>query len=380
LADVLLIRAPPSQGRTLYRPTYPGFPQLDPLKMISVRHISKTFGGKGFGALRRRSGAVVAVQNVSFEVAPGQVVGLLGANGAGKTTTIRMITGFLPPDSGRILVAGHDTLGESEEARRAIGYLPEASPAYWEMATADYLDFRARLYSLPRRLRRAAVDSALDRCELQEVRHRRIGHLSRGFRQRVGLAAAIVHNPPVLVLDEPTSALDPRQIRQIRTLIRELAQERAVLVSSHILPEVEQTCDRVIIMARGQVRVDARPGELLDALRDTAPYIVEARSPAGSEAARAALAAVNGVVRIEATEGPQNWITWRLSAAPGAPDLREAIAAAAVDSGFIIRELRRELPTLERIFLEMIEADEGARLGAAQPAVEPKPAVEEICA
>jgi ABC-2 type transport system ATP-binding protein len=323
--------------------------------MISVRDISKSFG-------RLR-----AVWQISFDVAPGEVVGLLGANGAGKTTTIRMITGFIPPDCGRILVAGHDTLQRSEQARRSIGYLPEAAPAYGEMGTADYLDFRARLYALPRRQRRLAIDAALQRCELQEVRHRRIGQLSRGFRQRVGLAAAILHDPPVLILDEPTSALDPRQIRHIRTLIRDLAQDRAVLVSSHILPEVEQTCDRVIIMARGQIRVDARPSELLDSRRRAAPYIVEARSPLGPAACRQSLGGIPGITRVEflplaeqPSPGEPAWSRLRLWAAPGAPDLREPIATAAADAGLLIRELHRETPGLERVFLELIEAEGAA--------------------
>src|SRR5712671_529060 len=183
--------------------------------MIRVGSISKAFG------------RVQAVRRVSFEVPRGQVVGLLGANGAGKTTTIRMVTGFLPPDEGVITVEGFDTVRQSEQARRSLGYLPEAAPAYAEMAVEDYLDFRARLYSMRRAARKAGVERALGQCDLGSVRRRRVGQLSRGYRQRVGLAAAILHDPPVLVLDEPTSALDPRQIRHIRGLIRELAREKA---------------------------------------------------------------------------------------------------------------------------------------------------------
>jgi ABC-2 type transport system ATP-binding protein len=328
--------------------------------MINVRHISKAFG------------RVRAVQDVSFEVAPGQVVGLLGANGAGKTTTIRMIAGFTPPDSGFITVAGHDTLRDSEAARRSIGYLPEAAPAYGEMATQDYLDFRARLYRVPRRARRAAIAHAVERCELQDVRTRRVGQLSRGYRQRVGMAAAILHSPPVLILDEPTSALDPRQIRHIRALIRELARDRAVLVSSHILPEVEQTCDRVIIMARGQIRVDARPGDLLQSLRDASPYIAELR--AAPDECRIALSAVPGLrsVAVEPAGGPPSpWCVLRIDVSPGTPDLREAIAAAATAADIPVRELRREAPGLERVFLQLIEAEE-----TPSPAVAPPSAAE----
>jgi gliding motility-associated transport system ATP-binding protein len=309
--------------------------------MISVRAVSKSFGG------------VKAVQEASFEVSRGQVVGLLGANGAGKTTTIRMVTGFLPPDAGAVIVGGHDTMRESAAARRSVGYLPESAPAYGEMATRDYLDFRGRLYGMPRRARNDAIARVLALCDLADVARRRVGQLSRGYRQRVGLAAAILHDPPVLVLDEPTSALDPRQIRQTRQLVRDLARDRTVLVSSHILPEVEQTCDRVVIMARGRVKVDARPGDLLQSMRGKAPYIVEARGPA-----EATLRRVAGVTSVEASGERDGWSSVRVWAQPGAPDLREAIAKAAAGSDVLIRELRRELPGLERVFLELIEAED----------------------
>ncbi len=327
--------------------------------MISVRRIVKSFG------------RVRAVRGVSFDVPAGQVVGLLGANGAGKTTTLRMICGFLPPDEGRISVAGHDTLDESFEARRAIGYLPESAPAYGEMAVEDFLLFRSRLYGLERRERRGAADRAIERCDLGDVRGRRIGHLSKGYRQRVGLAAAILHSPRVLILDEPTNGLDPRQIGQARALIRELAKDRTIVVSSHILPEVEQTCDRVIIMARGLVKVDARPGELLDSLREVSPYIVEIKTPTPADAATVPgwLASVPGVA--SATPSPEasnGWSSWRLAAKPEAGDLRETIAAAAAARGLLLRELRREAPTLERIFLQLIDAEDDHPYGQAPTA------------
>ena len=322
--------------------------------MISVRAVSKAFGG------------VEAVRGVSFEVARGEVVGLLGANGAGKTTTIRMITGFLPPDSGAIAVGGHDTMEASLAARKCVGYLPEAAPAYGEMATEDFLEFRGRLYGMTRAARRAAIERAVGLCELEEVRRRRVGQLSRGFRQRVGLAGAILHDPPVLVLDEPTSALDPKQIRQTRSLVRELARppfEKAVLVSSHILPEVERTCDRVVIMARGQVRADARPGALLEQARGEAPYVVEVKGSGEPVQWVAALRAVPGVATVqrdgrgaEAT-GAGNWAVFRVTAEPGRGDLREAIAQAASRAGLVVRELRREAPSLESLFLDMIEVE-----------------------
>lgn len=317
--------------------------------MIHVRAVSKSFG------------RVRAVSGVSFEVARGQVVGLLGANGAGKTTTIRMVTGFLPPDQGSITVQGHDTVRASEAARRCLGYLPESAPAYGEMAVEDYLDYRARLYAMPRAKRRAAVDRAVGQCELAEVRRRRVGQLSRGFRQRVGLAAAILHDPQVVVLDEPTSALDPKQIRQARSLIRSLAADKAVLVSSHILPEVEQTCDRVVIMAGGAVRVDARPGDLLASLRESSPYVVEVG--AAPERVEKTLRAVGGVDRVETSVADQRWTRARVVAKAGSGDLRDAIAAALSRDALPVRELTRETPSLERVFLRLIESD--ATAGAA---------------
>lgn len=328
--------------------------------MISVRGVVKSFG------------RVRAVSGVSFEVGGGQVVGLLGANGAGKTTTIRMITGYLPPDEGSVAVAGHDTVNDSLGARRSVGYLPESAPVYGEMSVDGFLHFRGRLYGLARPKRREAVDRVLERCDLREVRRRRVGHLSKGFRQRVGLAAAMLHDPPVLVLDEPTNGLDPRQIGQARRLIRELAEDRTVLVSSHILPEVEQTCDRVIIMARGRVRVDAEPSELLDSLREAAPYVVEA----SGEGVDAAMSAVPGVARVEPMEvGANRWVSYRLHAAPSAGDLREAIARTAQQRGVLIRELRRETPGLERVFLQLIDTDEQERTeGHHLPGQAPPPA------
>ncbi|MFM9996317.1 MAG: ABC transporter ATP-binding protein [Phycisphaerales bacterium] len=332
--------------------------------MISVRQVVKSFG------------RVRAVSGVSFEVPSGQVVGLLGANGAGKTTTLRMITGFLPPDQGRISVAGHDTLDESLEARRSLGYLPESAPAYGEMGVEDFLDFRGRLYGMTRGPRRHAVESAMERCDLIGVRRRRVGHLSKGFRQRVGLAAAILHAPKVLILDEPTNGLDPRQIGHARDLIRDLARNCTVVVSSHILPEVEQTCDRLIIMARGVVRVDAKPRELLDALREVSPYIVDVKTPTPADAAAvgAFLSGVHGVASARpATEAATEagWSAWRVTARADAPDLRESIASAAAARGVLIRELRREAPTLERIFLRFIDAEDEFRMPGTRPATPP---------
>jgi ABC-2 type transport system ATP-binding protein len=328
--------------------------------MIVLRDLSKSFG------------PVNAVRGVSLQIGRAEVVGLLGANGAGKTTTIRMITGFLPPDAGSVHVGAHDMVEDSRAARRQIGYLPEAAPAYSEMAVSDFLHFRGRLYGLGHRERTAAVGRSLARCWLQDVSHRRIGHLSKGFRQRVGLAAALLHDPRVVVLDEPTNGLDPTQIRQMRTLIRELGADRTVLVSSHILPEVERTCDRVVIMSRGRIAADARPADLLQALLSASDYVVELRpGPGGVSAAATALGRIEGVAKVtpQAAENA-GWASLAITPAPGAPDLREALAATAAAGSLAVRELRRETPSLERVFMELIESDNagGLSLTAGAPA------------
>jgi ABC-2 type transport system ATP-binding protein len=214
--------------------------------------------------LGKRYGELAAVSDVSFRADRGEVVGFLGPNGAGKTTTMRMVTGFLPPSSGRVRVAGFDLLESPRAARRAIGYLPEQPPLYPEMRVADYVRFVASIKDVPAKERPAKVERALAACALLEVRNRVIGRLSKGFRQRVGLAQAIVHDPAVLVLDEPTAGLDPLQIVEIRNLIRSLADEggRTIVLSTHILPEVEAICRRVILISGGRIRVDGPLAEI----------------------------------------------------------------------------------------------------------------------
>jgi ABC-2 type transport system ATP-binding protein len=218
--------------------------------------------------LSKRYGDIVAVDEVSFNVGKGEVVGFLGPNGAGKTTSMRMLTGFLPPTEGTAVIAGHDIFEDPIAARRSVGYLPESPPLYPEMTVVSFLDYVARIKDVPRAGRRAAVDRALERCALVEVRKRVIGTLSKGFKQRVGLAQAIVHDPPVLILDEPTIGLDPLQVREIRSLIAELAgpamgeQQRTVVLSTHILAEVEAICRRVILISEGRKAVDAPLADL----------------------------------------------------------------------------------------------------------------------
>ena len=212
--------------------------------------------------LSKRYGATLAVDDISFAVGRGEIVGLLGPNGAGKTTTMRILTTFLAPTSGRAALAGHDVLDEPLEVRRRVGYLPENVPLYHEMRVREYVTFRAKLKDVPRSKRRAAVDGVLARCQLTDVEHRVLGHLSKGYRQRVGLAEAMVHDPDILILDEPTAGLDPIQVREVRALIRELGDRHTILLSTHIMQEVEAVCSRVIIIARGRIALDdlARTG------------------------------------------------------------------------------------------------------------------------
>jgi len=322
--------------------------------MIEAREVSKWFGRVG------------AVRGVSFLARKGLVTGLLGPNGAGKTTLIRIITGYLSPSAGTVLVSGRDTLEHADAARRAIGYLPEAAPLYPEMSVEGYLRYRAGLYGLRGRACFDAINHAIDRCWLPAMRSRRIAALSKGYRQRVGLAAALLHQPTILVLDEPTSGLDPTQIREMRALVRELAHERTVLLSSHILPEVEQTCDAVLIVARGRKLADGTPADLLAPLRDAAPYVVEFAPGTDAEASRRALGPVPGVASIDADPAAAAGPRWRLTPAAGTEDLREPIARAAVAAGLLVVELSRSTPTLEHLFVRVIaEADDSAPAAAA---------------
>lgn len=331
--------------------------------MVEAENIRKTFG------------RIQAVRGISFTIGAGEIVGLLGPNGAGKTTSIRMITGFLPPDAGRVRVAGHDTIESSLGARRAIGYLPEAAPLYPEMPVTSYLHFRGRLFGLAGRARRDAVERAVERCWLREVRQRRIGTLSKGYRQRVGLAAALVHEPPVLVLDEPTTGLDPAQVRETRALVRELGARRTLIFSSHVLSEVEAVCDRVIIIARGRLLADGAPRALVAAAGSGA-CIVQCRATPGGSDAGAAWASIPGASaysRLEAEESG-GWMTWRLEPTGPDTDLREPVARAAAQAGLLVRELRRETPTLEQVFVRIVEQASDAELPGATPPAGARPA------
>src|SRR5687768_6381464 len=280
----------------------------------------------------------MAVDRVTFEVAKGQVVGFLGPNGAGKSTTMRMLTCYIPPTSGTATVNGHDIFHDSEEVRENLGYLPENVPLYTEMRVDEYLDFRGRLRRMDRARRKQRIDYVLERCWLKDVRRRIIGHLSKGFRQRVGLADALLHDPPVLILDEPTVGLDPTQIRETRKLIRELGGKHTVVLSTHILPEVEAVCDRAIVIARGRIVAQGTPEELRSSRRMTARVLVECRGPAKD--VENALSRVSGVGKVEMLNGDRGGdeksgehVTAALRPKEGY-DIREEVARTVIQNGW----------------------------------------------
>ncbi|RMF85400.1 MAG: ATP-binding cassette domain-containing protein [Nitrospirae bacterium] len=297
-------------------------------------------------ALTKRYGATEAVRGVSFHVHPGEILGFLGPNGAGKTTTLRIITGFLPATEGAVSVGGVDIFESPTEAKRQIGYLPENPPLYTELTVQEQLAFVARLRGLPRRRRRGAVDEALERAGLTEVRRRLIANLSKGYRQRVGLGQALVGSPPVLVLDEPTVGLDPKQIIEIRELIRALAGDHTVILSSHILPEVRATCERVVIIHRGRVVATDTFDTLAARLRDTFKVRVAVARPA-PEVERA-LGAVPDVVAVS-PDGDGAWVV----ETPAEVDRREQIAEAVVSGGFGLLALEPQSLSLEEVFLQL---------------------------
>ena len=297
-------------------------------------------------------GPTVAVDGISFAVERGEIVGFLGPNGAGKTTTMRILAGFLPATSGHASVAGHDVFRESLDVRRSIGYMPEGVPLYPEMRVAEYLAYRARIKNVPRAARKTRVAEVMERCGVTEVRRKLIAGLSKGYRQRVGLAEALVHDPPVLILDEPTIGLDPNQIRQVRRFIRELGDGHTVLLSTHILPEVEMTCDRVIIIHNGRLVFQDRLENITG--HDGTAVILEVRAPAAD--ALNALRKIPGVRNMESEQAGE-FVRLRLLADSGA-DIREQVFQLVAQNGWMLRELRGERPALEEIFVRLTTKEE----------------------
>ncbi len=304
--------------------------------------------------LTKSYGQVLAVDHVSFEVSKGQIVGFLGPNGAGKSTTLRMLTCYLPPTSGGATINGFDIFHQSEEVRQSLGYLPENVPLYSEMKVQEYLDFRGRLRKMDRAARKQRIDYVIDRCWLREVRTRVIGHLSKGFRQRVGLADSLLHNPAVLILDEPTVGLDPAQIRETRKLIKDLGGDHTLLLSTHILPEVEAVCDRAIVIAGGRIVAQGSPDELRASRRMTARVLVECRGPARE--VESALSRVSGVSKVEILDGDAHADRHYVTAAVRpreSQDVREEIARTVIQHGWPLREIRLEHATLEEFFVQV---------------------------
>jgi ABC-2 type transport system ATP-binding protein len=297
--------------------------------------------------LTKQYGPVLAVDRVTFDVRPGELVGFLGQNGAGKTTTMRILTTYMPASSGYAQVAGYDVMYQSMDVRKSLGYLPESVPLYPEMRVEEYLQYRAKLKQVARTDRTRRIDYCLDRCRIREVRKRLLGTLSKGYRQRVGLADALLADPPVLILDEPLTGLDPIQQEETLGAIRGLGGQHTVLFSSHHLPDVEKVCDRVIIIDRGRIRFDDK----LTAISSKAPVlVVEVRGPQKEVADF--LSRQRGVSDVKPTASDDGAVTFDVRTAHG-HDLREELAKALVQKGWGVRRLEQRREKLEDVFLKV---------------------------
>ena len=310
--------------------------------MIEVQHLTKRYG------------PVTAVDDVSFRAERGEILGFLGPNGAGKTTTMRVLTGYMPPTDGKALVAGYDVLEQPIEAKRRTGYLPETPPLYPDMTVRDYLDFCARIKGVARSQRKPRVDMAMGRTRIADMAARHCGKLSKGYRQRVGLAQALLHNPDVLILDEPTAGLDPKQIIETRQLIKELGGDHTVILSTHILPEVSQTCNRVVIINKGRVVAVDSPDNLTSRLRGSETMYVQVDA-LGTDATEA-LQRVAGVTRVRVAETRDSVTGYEVESETGR-DIRRELAAAVVTHGWGLLELRPMRMSLEEIFLHLTTED-----------------------
>ena len=306
--------------------------------MIEVENLTKRYAGAR------------AVSGVTFTVGRGEIVGLLGPNGAGKSTIMRILSCFMPATSGSVRVAGYDVFTQADEVRRRIGYMPENNPLHRDMRVKEYLRFRASLKGLPRRTARARVDTVMEQCSLQEVRNRIIAHLSKGFQQRVGLADALVHEPELIILDEPTIGLDPNQIRTVRQLIKDLAGRHTVLLSTHILPEVEMTCTRVLILNQGRILAADTPENLQQLLSVNGQVVAEIEAPA--EELRDCWEALPECEDFDLAPVDGAYIRCALTARPGV-DLRPQVYALVVARGWKLRELSHSRHSLEDIFVRV---------------------------
>jgi ABC-2 type transport system ATP-binding protein len=314
--------------------------------------------------LTKKYAHTTAVDQISFQVQRGQIVGFLGPNGAGKTTTMRMLTCFLTPTSGTATVAGFDILEHPLEVKKRIGYLPELPPVYPEMRIAEYLSFVGQLKGLSGADLRARVEYACERCAVADVRNHIIGKLSKGYRQRVGLAQAIIHNPDVLVLDEPTAGLDPKQINETRDLIKSLAGDHTIILSTHILPEVSQTCEQVIIINKGKIVATDSVGNLQQRARSGESMVVEVAGRNGSldpAAVQRKLEQIAGVSRVIPKADGQKRILFEVEATKDR-GVRGAVARAVVEAGWDLNELRPTALSLEEIFLQLTGSEAPAEM------------------
>jgi ABC-2 type transport system ATP-binding protein len=319
--------------------------------VIEVQHLTKRYG------------PVTAVDDVSFTVERGEILGFLGPNGAGKTTTMRVLTGYMPPSEGRAIVAGYDVFDQPIEAKRRTGYLPETPPLYPDMTVRDYLTFVARIKGVPRNDRKARIGEMMVKTRIDDVADRACGKLSKGYRQRVGLAQALLHNPEVLILDEPTAGLDPKQIIETRELIKGLAGDHTIILSTHILPEVSQTCQRVVIINKGKVVAVDTPDNLTSRLRGSETMYLQVDAQ-GADAA-AMLQGVPGVKRVAVADTKQQVVGFEIDSDKGR-DVRRQLAAAVVGRGWGLLEMRPMRLSLEEIFLHVTTED------AAVPAAAPE--------
>ncbi len=320
--------------------------------MIEVQHLTKRYG------------RVTAVDDVSFRVERGEILGFLGPNGAGKTTTMRVLTGYMPATSGRAIVAGFDVFEQPLEAKRRTGYLPETPPLYPEMTVREYLAFVSEIKGIPAGERKARIDGSMEKTRIPDVANRHCGKLSKGYRQRVGLAQALIHNPDVLILDEPTAGLDPKQIIETRELIKHLAGDHTIVLSTHILPEVSQTCERVVIINRGRVVAVDTPANLTRRLSGSETMYVQVDG--AGEAADAALSGVAGVTRVGEVDRQGGMVGYEVESEPGR-DVRRELAGAVVGAGWGLLELRPVRMSLEEIFLQLTTEE---RQGEAAPRAE----------
>jgi ABC-2 type transport system ATP-binding protein len=324
--------------------------------------------------LTKRYARNTAVDHISFEIQKGQIVGFLGPNGAGKTTTMRMLTCFMPPTAGTAIVAGFDVLEEPMEVKKRIGYLPETPPLYPEMMTGEYLSFVGSLKGLRGAELKQRIDYVSERCAVADVRDKQLGKLSKGYRQRVGLAQSIIHNPEVLILDEPTAGLDPKQINETRDLIKSLAGDHTIILSTHILPEVEQICEQVIIISRGKLVATDTVDNLQSRARGVESVLVEVAGRNGdldSKVAQARIEKVSGVSRVIFKEKRQTRSTFEIETQKD-HFVRGDLARAVVEAGWDLNELRSSAASLEEIFLQLTGTqvaapkDEAAATGAGE--------------